>query len=149
MAMQDGYQPWSDVEEQPVVNEEVGSFDVGSLQEMSNIIKLSLSSPGHRAPLGDRLANLDLEGVIEMTRRSAEQLRETKALLQERELRTREFMRRTTEELRVAEERILKAQSRIAEAEAKEGMAEARVAAAESWITHIQDTLTECFACEK
>ena len=147
--MQDGYQSWLDAEERPAPPEEASSFDAGSLQEMNNIIKLSLSSQGYQNPNEGRYAQLDLEGVINMTRQSAERLRETKALLQERELRTREFMRRTTEELRAAEDRILKAQSRIADAEAKEGMAEARVAAAESWITHIQDTLTECFACEK
>jgi hypothetical protein len=127
--MQDGNQSWTDVEERSALSGDVNSFDVGRLQEMSNIIKLSMASQGYQAPSDDRFTKLDLEGVLNMTRQSASRLKETQILLQEREIRTREFMRRTTEELRAAEERILKAQSRIAEAEAKEGMAEARVAA--------------------
>ena len=116
-----------------------------NLQEMSNIIKLTLDTTASTTPID----KLDLPNILEITRQSGEQLRQTKVLLSEREVRTQEFLRRTTDELHAAEERINRAEARIAAAEAKEGMAEARLVSAESWITHIQDTLTECFSCER
>ncbi len=143
--MQDGHSSWNDIEDTLGLNEGGSGFDTENLQKMSNIIKLTLSPPTSDS----KYEKLDLEGVLDMTRQSGEKLRQTKILLEERELRTQEFIRRTTDELRAAQDRIAKAEERIAAAEAMEGMAEARLVSAESWIVHIQDTLSECFACEK
>ncbi|GGE27835.1 hypothetical protein GCM10007276_01280 [Agaricicola taiwanensis] len=143
--MFDESQSWKDIEERLNPKEEKSAFDAESFEKMSNIIKLTLSPSGGETPL----AKLDLPGVLEMARASASRLRENKVILEERELKTQEFIRRTTAELHAAQQRIAEAEARIAAAESREGMAEARIVSAESWITHINDTLTECFACER
>lgn len=138
-------QSWKDIEERLIPADDKTAFNAERFEQMSNIIKLTLSS----SERGTTIDRLDLPGVLELTRASASTLRENKALLEERELKTQDFIRRTTAELHAAQQRIAKAEARIAAAEAREGVAEARVVSAESWVIHIHDTLTESFACER